>query len=205
MRFLLHLCIALLAIACSNAAQNGLSEPPIEPTAYMNDEAAQEFLYSISRYICKYPAEVGERNKWESRFDTAYAKAVKAQQLRYYYVDSVSGTHYFFISRIAPSIHEKYVGLAGKFTPTEHDPLAGYEEVFRTWKMFPDEHKEKSAMLFRKFISGKDLSPYYTVNSGGVEYIEFPDQETWYDTTQKIWRSERDALLEPYKVRKQPS
>ncbi len=193
----------LASVACNQELQERSAVAEIQPDAYLTEGEQEEFLYSISRYICKYPSQVGRANMWEARFDSAYAKAAKAQNLTHYYVDSVSGTHYYMVSRVAPSIHQKYVALAGKFKPSEADALEGYEEVFRTWKMLGDEHEEKSEMLFRKFIKGEDLSPYYTANSNGVEYIEFPDQETWYDKEARIWRSEREDVLEPYRKLKQ--
>lgn len=195
----------LLMLACNSETHNTASQAPIQPDAYLSPEAQDSFKYSISRFVSKYPSEAGRSNMWEPRFDEAYAKLAKAQKLTHYYVDSVSGTHYFMVSRIAPSIHQKYVALAGKFTPSDEDDLGDYEEVFRTWKMLGDEHKEKSEMLFRKFIKGENLEPFYTVNSNGVEYIEFPDQETWYDKDARTWRSEREDVLEPYRKLKEKS
>lgn len=194
----------LLGLAACNADHQS-RQLEIDPDAYMDEQAQQEFLYSISRYTSKYPSKADEINKWESRFDAAYAEKASRQKLTFFYHDSTSGTTYYLLSAIAPSIHEKYVGYAGKFQPTEEDPLHGYVEVFRTWKMFPDEHREKSEMLFRKMIQGEDLTPYYTANSGGAEYIEFPDSETWYDAEARIWRSERDGLLDPYKPKRKDS
>ncbi len=195
--------LALSVAACGDPAKDELSNAVINPEAYLTSNEQEDFLYSISRYICKYPSQAGRDNMWNERFDSAYAKLAKAQQLRHYYIDSVSGTHHFMVSRIAPSIHEKYVGLAGKFSPSEDDPLAEYEEVFRTWKMFPAEHKEKSEMLFHKWIKGDDLSLYYTANSGGVEYIEFPDEETWYDKDARQWQTRRGDVLQPYRQLKE--
>lgn len=201
MRHGLFAAFIFMSLTACNRGSDEVSEPAIiQPDAYLSPAAQDSFMHSISRFICKYPSEAGRSNMWEPRFDEAYAKSVQRQNLTHYYVDSVSGTHYYMVSRIAPSIHEKYVSLAGKFAPSDEDPLGEYEEVFRTWKMFPDDHREKSEMLFRKLIKGQDLSPYYTENSNGVEYIEFPDEETWYDKEARTWRSERADVLEPYRI-----
>ncbi len=172
----------------------------VEPTAYMTAAGQEDFLYSISRYICHYPNQANEANKWEPRFDESYLEQSRRYTLSAYYTDSLSGRHYYMVSRIAPSIYVKYVALAGTFVPRHEDPLGDYEEVFRTWKMLAEEHKEKSEMLFQKFVQGADLTRYQIQNTAPVEYIEFPDPETWYDKKDRVWRTSRGDILAPYRI-----
>ncbi len=49
------------------------------------------------------------------------------------------------------------------------------------------ELKTKSKQLFIDFIDGKDLSQFYTKNSKGEFFIEFPDDYTKYDTESRKW------------------
>lgn len=70
----------------------------------------------------------------------------------------------------------------------EADSLTAYEEVFRTWKMVPDTLARRSELLFDKMVKGESLDPYLTKNSGGVEYIEFPDDRTYYDKLSRTWK-----------------
>ncbi len=197
--FILVLLFFLFCAACDKQ-NDGPTEPTlaIDPERYMTPIEQSEFVYSISRYICHYPSQATENNKWEQRFDKDYRAASNSYALEAYYVDSTSGRHYYMVSRLGRSIYEKYVALAGTFVPTELDPLLNYEEVFRTWKLFPEEHRLKSEMLFRKLIRGADLVPYQIQNSYPEEYIEFPDAETWYDTEARIWRSMRENVLSQY-------
>ena len=71
----------------------------------------------------------------------------------------------------------------------EEGKISDYEEVFRTWKMVPDTLAKREMILFDKFVRGESLTPYETKNSGGVEYIEFPDERTYFDKQAKQWKS----------------
>ena len=102
------------------------------------------------------------------------------------------------LTRIAPSLHEKKVAIAGNIRYDENANIESIEEIFRTWKMLVPELKEKSDMLFQLLLDGKDLSPYYTENSKGVEYIEFPSEHVKYDTEKRLWVSDLDDPLEEY-------
>lgn len=189
----------LLGWSCNKVDEAPLlQQVSIVPEAYLGPAEQADFIYSISRYICHYPSEVNEQNKWEERFDDDYRDAAQGYMLEGYYVDSLSGRHFYMVSRVGRSIYEKYVALAGTFLPQQSDALHDYEESFRTWKMLPDEHLRKSEMLFRRLIHGADLSPYQIQHSYPEMYIEFPDAETWYDKEARLWRSSREDLLRPF-------
>jgi len=192
-------CAAFAICACGTQKVTDPPEAEIRPEAYLSPKAQDSLMYALSRYICKFPSGAGEPNKWDARFDSAYAAAVRNHKLRFYHVDSTEGVHYYFTSRVAPSMVLKYVGLAGKFVPDDAGGFLSYREEFRTWKKIPEEHLNDGEMLFRKFVRGEDLTPYYTENSGGAEYIEFPDSETWYDEESRTWRSQRGDVLAPYR------
>ena len=51
-------------------------------------------------------------------------------------------------------------------------------------------------------VNGEDLSPFYTENSNGVEYIEFPNQEVWYDKPTRTWKTSRIDPLEEFYTEK---
>ena len=60
--------------------------------------------------------------------------------------------------------------------------------------MTEDELAIKGEFLFDLLVKGKDLSPYFPQNSGKEEYIEFPDEHTYYDTINRVWVSD---LIDP--------
>jgi len=49
------------------------------------------------------------------------------------------------------------------------------------------ELKSKSKLLFENYIDGNDLSKFYTKNSKGEFFIEFPDDINYYDTDLRKW------------------
>jgi hypothetical protein len=81
------------------------------------------------------------------------------------------------------------VATGGKFILNEANKIEEYEEVFRTWKMVPDTLAKREMVLFDKLVKGESLQPYETKYSNGVEYIEFPDDNTYYDKEAKQWKT----------------
>jgi len=68
------------------------------------------------------------------------------------------------------------------------DKLIRYEEVFRTWKLIPDTLKRRSYMLFDKMVAGESLDKFRTKYTAPEEYIEFPDDNTWFDVNAREWK-----------------
>lgn len=197
----LTLCVVAVTIlaACHSATDMQADADIYKPANYLNSDGEEMFMTSISRYICPLPKRANDENRFESRFDSAYARLVENYELVLYYEDRTKGTIYFAVKRPAPSLKLKFVATSGKFHPAPDDPLKGYEEVFRTWKMEEPELSNKLTLLFHKMVVGEDLTPFYSANSGGEEYIEFPDAETHYNKEQRRWETSRADLLAPYK------
>ncbi|HMO39434.1 MAG TPA: hypothetical protein PKC76_17665 [Saprospiraceae bacterium] len=188
--------ILLLSVLISACNTKGIED--YQADKYLNEAAQQTFLYDIMRYMGRLAPQATQATKHEARFDEHYTKQVNAHRLDFYYADAKSGFIYFAVSRIAPSIHVKRVTIGGKLKRNEEGEIAYYEEVFRTWKMLEAEHAEKSAMLFAKMVKGEDLSPYYPENSGKEEFIEFPNEDVYFDAEQRLWISRREDPLQPY-------
>jgi hypothetical protein len=152
--------------------------------------------YSLIRYLGKLPGKANHGTKFNVEFDEYYKTLAKSHNLIYYHQNQKDNYIYFLFTRIAPSLHEKKVAIGGKLK-VENGSLVFYEEAFRTWKMPVNELNEKMELIFKDYVSGKDLSKYYTKNSNGVEYIEFPDDNNYFDTKNRIWVSSID-YMEPY-------
>jgi hypothetical protein len=69
------------------------------------------------------------------------------------------------------------------------DKITFYEEVFRTWRLPEDILLPRADTLFARMVNGEDLTPYYTASKAD-QYIEFPDEHTWYDTLARHWVSD---------------
>ena len=176
--FLLFLFLGLLA-SCNPAAKYA-------PSKNLSEEQQRSLIYTTIRYMGHLPKKGTHETKFDTVFDEYYSKLAMDYTLEAYAEEK--GFEYFLASRIAPSLKVKKVAIGVKLKRDTQGNLTFYEEVFRTWKFEEQEMLEKGLMLFDKMVKGQDLSPYYPQNSGKEEYIEFPDERTYYDTQERIWK-----------------
>jgi hypothetical protein len=172
--------------------------PETRPEKHLNATEQNEFLYKIARYHGKLPPKSNHVTKFNPEFDADYRQIASKYELIAYYPKPQSDTIFFMTYRMAPSMIVKKVATAGKLVWGEDDKPLYYEEIFRTWKMVPDELDIKAGMLWSKLLSNEDLGPYLPQNSGEDEYIEFPDQNTKFDVSLKRWISSRENPLEEF-------
>lgn len=165
---------------------------------HLSQEEQSELMFELSRYLCHLAPGADQTTKFNASFDAFYREESKKLRPQFYFSDE-NGRNYFLVTRIAPSIHEKYVATGGFFKrASAPGEFMEYEEVFRTWKDVESSLLPKAELLFREMIAQKDLSQYYTENAG-TEYIEFPDSETYYDVERRIWISSRENPLQEMK------
>ena len=138
----------------------------------------------IIRYVAKVPENVSQTERFKSEYNAYYQERASQCFLEQYFVQD--GMHYFLVSQPAPSIVEKRHATGGKFKLDKDGNLQDYEEVFRTWKMVPDTLRERGNFLFDKMVSNETLEPFYA-KSAGDQYIEFPDDNTYYDKSSMSW------------------
>ena len=189
-KFIYSLFILVLFYSCQKEPQR------ILPSDYLTVAQLESFKYEIIRYTDKLAKNATHETKFESQFDSIYQLKAKSAELYHYYVEEKSNEIYFAIARIAPSLKVKKVVTVGKLTKDADGKIVSYEEAFRTWKMEIPELKTKTKLLFEKYINGEDLTPYYTKNSNGEFYIEFPDDHTFYDKNTRKWQSKSNLVIE---------
>ena len=189
-KFIYSLFILVLFYSCQKEPQR------ILPSDYLTVAQVESFKYEIIRYTDKLAKNATHETKFESQFDSIYQLKAKSAELYHYYVDEKSNEIYFAIARIAPSLKVKRVATVGKLIKDASGKITSYEEELRTWKMEIPELKTKTKLLFEKYIKGEDLSPYYTKNSNGEFYIEFPDDTNYYDKNARKWQSKSNLVLE---------
>ncbi|MBX2897423.1 MAG: hypothetical protein KF763_18415 [Cyclobacteriaceae bacterium] len=152
-------------------------------------------MSKIIRYVGRKPEKATDSTKFSAQFDEHYQEQIGLHKLELYF-ENRTGDSFFLVSRRAPSLFEKYVATGGRFKFDKVDSLIEYEEIFRTWKMMPDTLKVRSYKLFDKMVKGESLDKYLTVNSGGIEYIEFPDANVYYDKQERKWKSKQFGTIE---------
>jgi hypothetical protein len=170
-------------VACSSSADKYLPEKNL---------SAQELdvnLWSMIRYLGKSPEGLTPPERFYVAYDSHYREQMKLLRVDAWY--KKDDVHYFLISRPAPSVTEKRVATGGKVVFDDKGGIQEYEEVFRTWRLVPDTLKKRSLVLFDKMVQGENLKPFETRYSNGVEYIEFPDEQTYFDKTDRAWKVRR--------------
>lgn len=177
---LFSLIIGLLLSACSNFGS-------YEPTKSLTTAQQDSFKYEISRYIGHMPKRAKLNTRFAAEFDGDYQQAAKNHQLDKYYENPKDGYTYFEVSRIAPSLHEKYVATGGRLKRDDQGKIIDYEEIYRTWKMERTDLEKKTVIFFDKMVKGEDLSSYQTANIGDTEHIEFPDHQTYFNKENRRW------------------
>lgn len=171
---------AVLLTGCSRTKE-------YDPHSYLSDSELNDVHWKIVHYAGKSPEGIGIFDVFDKRFDDHYRQQLNENRIDKYYIDKETNIHYFLISRIAPSLTEKRVATGGKMKLNNENNLIEYEEVFRTWKMVPDTLARRAGLLFDKMVKGESLDNYHTKNSGGIDYIEFPDEVVTYDKNKRKW------------------
>lgn len=155
-------------------------------STHLTPQQQDEMMWKIIRYVGRAPEGLTFEERFYKAYDSAYREQARLHKFDGYFKDG--NTHYFLVSRKAPSMVDKRVATGAKFVLVE-DKVTAYEEVFRTWKMVPDTLAKRELVLFDKLVKGESLTAYETRNSNGIEYIEFPDERTYFDKALKQWKT----------------
>lgn len=194
--------IGLMSLVLFTACGSKSISVEIAPEKSLTTAAHDSFKIEIIRFVGKLPGKANHASKFDTTYDTYYATLAEQHKLEFYHIDE--NNHYFLLSRIAPSLDEKYVAIGGKLKRNAAGEIEYFEEVFRTWKMPSAEMKTTAEMLFRKMIHQEDLSPYYTENTKDEFIIEFPDKDVQYNVEQRRWISKLENPMESlYKIEEQ--
>jgi hypothetical protein len=175
----------LIFIAALAATSCG-SKHEYDPSGSLTAREKDAIMTSTVRYFAKRPEDASEANKFDPKYDKYYQEKIKETRFEKYY--ATEEYYYFMVTQIAPSLIEKRHATGGRFKLNDQGEITYYEEVFRTWKMVPDTLARRSSILFDKMVKGEPLEQYQTKNSKGTEYIEFPDDVVYYDTSVRQWK-----------------
>ncbi|MBC7850746.1 MAG: hypothetical protein H7Y31_13480 [Chitinophagaceae bacterium] len=173
----LTMSVAIILIGCGRDSY--------DPDSKLSPNEKEKIIMMIVRYVTKAPEKVKATEKFDKKYDDYYQQRTSQCKLEQYYVQG--DNHFFLISQPAPSLLEKRNATGGKMKLDENGKVIEYEELFRTWKMIPDTLRRRSYHLFKKMVKGESLEPFLTKNSNGVEYIEFPDDQVFYDKNKREW------------------
>lgn len=157
------------------------------PDLYLSPSEQSLFL---SKALTNPNSPVHPKETLGGNLATIWVKAnqQKKEQIRLELFYAHENTSYFLITLPSNFSHKRYAA-GGKIELNEKGEILSFEEIFRTWKMAPDVLQARSYFLFDKMVMGEPLSPYYTENSDGVDFIEFPDNRTYFDKASRSWKT----------------
>ncbi len=171
--------IILAGTACRQAAQ-------YQPETYLSRAEQEQFLQKIARYTARLPKRVTHKDKFNARFDAYYDEEMKKYDVQQYHIGPDS-THYFMITRPAPSLREKRVAIGGRLKYDHRGNIASYEEVFRTWKMEQEKLTRKGKTLFSTMVETGNVDAYLP-DKREDDWVEFPDGKSYFDVGARRWK-----------------
>ena len=182
-RFLIFVFVVATSVVtiCCN------SKPDYNPDTQLTPTQKDAIMTAIVRYTSKKPEQATETDKFDPKYDSFYRATTSKMKFEQYVAKG--DDFYFLISQPAPSLVEKRNATGGRFRLNDSGEMIEYEEIFRTWKMVPDTLRRRSYFLFDKMVNGESLEPWLTKNSNDVEYIEFPDDRTYFDVKGRKWEA----------------
>jgi hypothetical protein len=180
MKLLLPGFLILLIVSCSTESHK------YSPSRQFSPKEQEALVWIMMRYLGKAPEGVSAQEKFSPNYDSSYLRQSELITLEAW--QKKGDTCFFMVSRRAPSLVDKRVATGGKLVFSDDGELISYAEVFRTWKMVPDTLSKRSLLLFDKMVMGESLKPFETRYSDGIEYIEFPDESTYYDKEAREWK-----------------
>jgi hypothetical protein len=183
--------IILLAVIFTVSCQDQADYTLYQADRQLTADAQNKLKYQIIRYVGPLAPKADHINKFSPEFDNFYYQISEQHRLELYFQDEENGNIYFLITRNAPSLYDKRIAIGGVLSLNQEGGIDHYEEIFRTWKLVTEELEYKSGLLFTLMVNGEDLTEYERRNTGEEEYIEFPDEYTWFDTGERRWISSR--------------
>lgn len=152
------------------------------PSDYFSKGQENALLLEIVRNTIPQPK--GGTNAEEAKI--WYNEQLKAYQ--WHYAHEENGRFYYFVSRPAPSLYGKRMGIGGSFSSPDRLTITGFKEVFQTYKMKPDDLLTKGVVLFEKMVNQAEQFTNKSVKMDKSEWVELPDSIHYYDSVSHAWK-----------------
>ncbi|MDH4089896.1 MAG: hypothetical protein OEV74_12745 [Cyclobacteriaceae bacterium] len=174
--------LCLFLLLCAHGCKKALHNPD---TCFSKEQQASIIAQTV-RYAERLPPAATHETKFNAEFDWYYSLAVEGYDFRACSPE-LDSTYYFLMTRKARSIWPAREAIGGRLKVGPQNKVAGYEEIFRTWKMAEDSLNSRAFELFDLMITGEDLTRFQTKYQGD-RYIEFPDERFYFDKQSRRWR-----------------
>jgi hypothetical protein len=153
-----------------------------EVSSYYSKPEQDSLLADIITYVFNKPTYANSDTRFEPRYRKYYLSHIKDFQFLHYFIDE-NKTHYFYLIRPARGPQGNLRGVGGYFKKDQNGKITSFKEVFNT----PIDTREQLA------LKGAELFKWMTVHGNvtdylkNPDYIEWPNQMTYYDTLQHEW------------------
>ncbi len=153
-----------------------------EVSNFIETGKQDSLLTDIITYVYSWPKEAKSHTRFEAEHREYYIEQLSKFKWIYYYV-SPEGKHHFYVLRPARSLHGHKRGVAGTYYLNSEGKITDFFEVFNTPLLPEEEIKEKGKILFKELIEKGSVESYI----GNIEWVEFPYENSYYDTTNYEW------------------
>ncbi len=173
---LLTILFALFLVSC------GLSPQATRPKKSLDVQAEKNRIFlELVRLTDKLAPYASFENRDSSAFDGYYKQRLSIHDFANYYItDSV---RYFQLYRIAPSLFQEKIAIAGKYRTGKKGEILDFEEVYITKKLKPEELESTADQLFLELIQKGNVDDQLK----NKKLIDFPDEVNSYSVEQRRW------------------
>jgi hypothetical protein len=151
-------------------------------SSYYNRSEQDSLLADIITYIYVRAPYAEWDTRFEPKFRKYYVSQLRDFKFDRYYRDE-KGTHYYYIIRPARSAEGNIRGVGGKFSLNASGKIVSFEEMFNTPVASLVDLQNRGRELFARMIKSGNVDDYLS----HPDYIEWPDEMTYYDTLKHEW------------------
>jgi hypothetical protein len=141
-------------------------------------------LADMITFVYTLPSNATPEARFDKKFRPYYVSQLRKFRFDKYH-DAANGLGYFYLIRPARSAEGSLRGVGGKIRLDEHQKIISFEEIFNTPPSDLNTLRERGERLFKEMIKKGNVNDYLS----HPDYIEWPDDKTFYDTVMHQWTS----------------
>ncbi|HEU5289057.1 MAG TPA: hypothetical protein VFU05_00345 [Cyclobacteriaceae bacterium] len=153
-----------------------------EVKSYYTQAEQDTLLTNIITYVYSRPTYADWQSRFELKYRKYYVSHIKDFQFQHYFIDEDS-THYFYLIRPARGPEGNIRGVGGSFKMDRDGKITSFKEVFNTPIATQEQLNTRGVELFKWMVLHGNIDDYLK----NPDYIEWPNQMTYYDTIQHEW------------------
>ena len=153
-----------------------------EVKEYYSQAEQDTLLADIITYVYNKPGYSDWQTRFLPKYRKYYVSHLKDFQFHRYFIDE-NNTHHFYLIRPARGPQGNIRGVGGTFKRDQEGKIYAFKELFNTPIATREQLEIRGAELFKWMIVNGNVNAYLK----NPDYIEWPDNMTYYDTIQHEW------------------